>query len=361
MLRIATIDERPSWAEAAKVQFCWYYADVCDSKGNGLVINWASGLPFLAGSRSSRGHSNVASLNIVLYRPAGLSAYWLDEKPLSEVHFDPASGRATFGESSMTLRAEGGESRLSVLLDVTLPDRSRFSGTVDIQGKTVQSDLSRADSVGSAPHIWCPQLGHAEGEVSVTVGDEALHFRGPGYVDSNLSRQPLHEQGIERWDWGRVSFSAFTLVYYWTVPEGALEPFCVLILMHPDGKSEQIGAELERSEVSTSPYLVETARRLKFRTARGVFTVDLKRPRDRSPFYERYSAEGTGPGGEKGVGFAEVVLPSRVDQPWMRPFIRMRTHSSLRKNSPFLPLFSGSSAAPLTRLYRAMGLGKAHG
>ncbi len=361
MLQIATIDERRAWVNTANVQFCWYYADICDAEGNGLVINWASGLPFLSGSRANEAHSNVASVNIVLYRPTGLSVYWLDERPLSEVRFDPGSGHATFGDSSMTLCSDGEESRLSAELNVTLPDRSRFSGKLEIQGKTVKRDSSETEPLGSAPHIWCPQLGHAEGELSVKVGDERTHFRGPAYVDSNLSYEPLHEQGIARWDWGRVSFSSFTLVYYWTVPEGDREPFCVLILMHPDGTSERVSAELERSEASASPFLVETARRLSFRTERGVFTVDLKRPLDRSPFYERYSAAGTGPSGETGVGFAEVVLPLLVDQPWMRPFIRMRTHSSLRKNSPFLPLFSGGSRAPLTRLYRAMGFGKAHG
>lgn len=192
------------------------------------------------------------------------------------------------------------------------------------------------------------------------VDDEVVHFRGRGYVDSNLSHEPLHEQGIERWDWGRVSFSSFTLVYYWTIAEGTREPFCALLLMLPDGTSERIAAELDRSEDVMSPYFVRTARRLTFRTSRGVFALELRRPLDRSPFYERYSVQGVGPDGETGIGFAEVVLPSRVDRPWMRPFIRMRTHSSLRENSPFLPLFSGGPGAPLTRLYRAMGFGKGH-
>lgn len=46
-------------------------------------------------------------------------------------------------------------------------------------------------------------------------------------------------------------------------------------------------------------------------------------------------------GAPVGFGIYEFVQPGRIDLPWQRPFVRMRTHRVGDENSALLPLFSG--------------------
>lgn len=355
MLRIATIEERAeAGTEDSVPGFCWFYCDIRDPEGNGFVMNWAVGLPFLMGSRDFDRVSKISSLNIVSYRRGQQDKYLLQEWPTEGVRFDRATGNARFGPSSLSVRDEQGLTVLSANLDLELPDGETLRGEVQVTGPRFVLDEEQVVSQAAA-HLWCPETVHAHGYVRLMNGTERWQVQGSAYVDSNLSSIPLHEQGISRWDWGRVSFSRYTLVFYWSrSEEGKEEAFSVLLAVGADGKGERLKAELVSRKNKTSRYLVTTARRLTFRTERGEFTVDLVRSVDGSPFYERYLAEAVAPDGERGSGFAEVVLPLRVDRSWMRPFVRMRTHSLVRQNSFWLPLFSGGARPPTVRLLKSL-------
>lgn len=364
MLRIATIEERTNARPGGISEgFSWYYMDISNGEGSGLVFNWARGLPFLPGSRRRSGPDRPASMNIVAYSQGRQSRYLLQEWSPDDVEFDAATGNARFGAYAINIRDEQDLTTLSAHLDLALPGGERWRGDIEVSGPTFRLDEELAGgSDAHGGHLWCPQTIHARGRADLMSASERWEIEGSAYVDSNLSAVPLHQQGIARWDWGRVSFGGFTLVYYWSRSSRKDEagPFCELILAGVDGKAERVHAELEGYDSRLSVYCVRTPRRLKFRTARGDFTIVLACAVDQSPFYERYLVEGVGPLGQRGSGFAEVVLPERVDRPWMRPFVRMRTHSLIRPNSLWLPLFSGGSGEPGARTFKSLFAGRRH-
>src|SRR5687768_10564437 len=85
--------------------FLWWYADLVDERGNGLVCIWSFGLPFLPGyaSASRRGTPQLPeerpSFNIAVYERGKLVCYLLQEYEPSEVEW--ASTRWRFGRTSI--------------------------------------------------------------------------------------------------------------------------------------------------------------------------------------------------------------------------------------------------------------------
>ena len=67
--------------------------------------------------------------------------------------------------------------------------------------------------------------------------------------------------------------------------------------------------------------------------------VEQRAPVDRSPFYLRHPVT-LEHAGERSAGWGELVVPDRLDRPWMRPFVNMRIQR-MGSNSPLLPYFTG--------------------
>ena len=95
------------------------------------------------------------------------------------------------------------------------------------------------------------------------------------------------------------------------------------------------------------------------------YDLELNHLVDDGPFYQRYMlsaerirSEPTARSAERvlGNGMAEYVEPDRIDVPWQRPFVAMKTQlvDSSRKNSILLPLFTGFKADRAARLARSL-------
>lgn len=338
--------------------FAWWYVDARDSDGNGLVLIWSFGLPFLAGSRSPGVPAERPALNLCLYRQGRPAFYLLTEyEPgLSDVSCAGGSGR--MAESSFQVVREAGEVRLDCQLDLAIPrSPERLRGSVRLRGPALQSGQTGADGF-SGDHAWCPLSLAAHVEARFSFCGEELRVVGSGYFDSNFSRVPLHEQGIKRWHWGRCALSdGRTLVYYQITPKGSgssqgLGPKPQLHLVAQDraGVCRTLDETLIWREPKRGTYGLVAPRRMHVDLEGESLELSLEGPLDDGPFYQRFLLDAAGARGTRGHGFAEVVEPDLVDQAWQRPFIRMRIHRPRGENSFWLPLFSGSRRGRFRRL-----------
>jgi len=332
--------------------FAWWYVDLVDAAGDGLVLIWSFGLPFLPGvSRTKAGAR--PSLNVCVYR-GGRSVLWLlQEYAPTEVFWERGTDRCTFGRSRFESRVDGTLCRVDARLDCPLPGTSdRLTGTFTAKGARVSHD---APNPGE--HQWTPLLAAATGEADLRVGGTTFALAGRVYHDRNGSQTPLPSLGIDHWIWGRASLGSSERVWYLLWPEdgGAVRAIGMEI-----GSDGAVGGPLDL-EVTRGP-----ARRggwgmpwwehlvLRRRDVPEQPWLEVRHapPVEDGPFYLRFPVRASG-GGRDGLGWGEAVRPDRVDVPWMRPFVGMRVHRPAGPNSLLVPLFVGLREGRVGRLLGA--------
>jgi hypothetical protein len=254
------------------------------------------------------------------------------------------------GQSRYQSSPRGLDTELVIDLDEPMPaTSSRLQGHVVIRGRSVQLP----PATGKTTHVWTPQTLHAQGEAHLSYGGAEHQLKGSAYVDSNISAQPLHAQGIESWRWGRVSFTDYTLVYY-DVEESDGSRLRYLYRQGQDGALERVRGRLNFGQFKRGTYGLSAPKSASIigKTERvlieNTFTVED------GPFYQRSLSRAVDENGNEGLGVSEVVVPDQVDKPWQRPLVRMRTHTVGGSNSPFLALFNGPRANRNQRLLRSL-------
>lgn len=339
--------------------FAWWYADLVDPRGDGLVLIWSWGLPFLPGyaGASRRGAPQLPaerpSVNLAAYSRGVPTVYLLQEYAAGEASWpDPRTQR--IGGCRFTRTGGGGRCTLHAELDCPVPGSAeRLTGSVRIEGV---ARISPADgSAGDAAHVWTPLTGPAEGTATLRVGGrEVARVAGRAYHDRNGGSVPLHELGIERWMWGRFPLPDREVVYYLLWPRGGAAPECLGVVVHADGRTEETaGLEVELGRERTSLAGLRWPERVGLR-AGGASWLEVRHRAlaDVGPFYLRLLSEGTAPGGASALGWGELCVPDRVDLPLHRPFVRMRVHRVGAGNSLWLPLFTGPRRGRVGRLLR---------
>ncbi|HEV2130144.1 MAG TPA: hypothetical protein VGR27_03550 [Longimicrobiaceae bacterium] len=390
--------------------FAWWYLDLITPEGDGLVLIWSYGLPFLPGyaDGARRGHAQRPverpSVNVVVYEKGRASFYLLQEypstapspsNPLSHkgrggtvcCRTDaPVTGYAStllpswerggepkragvraqpeqpqvqqIGDCRFESRVVDGRLLLEVNLDCPVPGSTdRLTGTVRVEG-VARRPSERFSFSADAPHLWTPLTGPAVGEAMLDLGRTPVaRLRGRAYHDRNGGGQPLHELGIHRWMWGRFPLEECELIYYLLWPTAAGEP------------PRLLGLTIDREGVTqvTEELTVELGReRRGFAGIRWPETVILLRDGtpwamirhcsvvDNGPFYLRFESRVTTGRGEHVLGWGELCEPDRVDLALYRPLVRMRVHHAAARNSPWLPLFSGPHAGRVGRWMRSL-------
>lgn len=368
--------------------FLWWYVDLIDARGNGLVLIWSFGLPFLPGyahaARAGRAQAagERPSLNVAVYKGGKLDCYLLQEYTPAQVEWEPEGGSWRFGKTRIHTRIEGDQRVVDVALDCPMPaGAGRLTGSVRVQGRAPTLEAKVPENVVSPAgferdHAWIPLAVPARGEAKLRCGKLRYEFEGRAYHDCNVGARPLHDLGINHWLWGRAAFEnerAETVerVYYALWPEGikpARRPQdarCFGLEFHPDGRVEHV--ENLRIE------LLEERRNLGgvvwwphfalYRTeeAEPWMVVTQKSAVDSGPFYMRHITENQHGDGARAVGFNEVICPERVDLSRHRPLVSMRVHYADEssdaaakddKNSIWLPLFTGPRRGRVRRLGR---------
>ena len=167
------------------------------------------------------------------------------------------------------------------------------------------------------------------------------------YHDRNCADVPMHALGIRWWAWGRLAFPDHELIYYHLVPEApAAAPTTILLEAAGGGVRVLPGATAVPSRGRRDRYGLPWAARWTLAApGHAPVDVDVAAPVDAGPFYLRHPIAS---GGARGWG--ESCWPASVDQPWLRPFVRMRVVGP--QPSVWAPLFLGPRRGRLGRLLR---------
>jgi carotenoid 1,2-hydratase len=327
--------------------FAWWYLDLVDTEGNGCVLIWSFGLPFLPGRESAarRGRPERAgdrpSLNVAIYRDGKVALYLLQEVPSSAATWGEGDAPLRIGSSTLHTRLSSGERCVDMVVDCVLPQGTRLRGEISLRGPGCRIDAE----VGDDPrHQWSPLCTAARGRARFTIdGATLLDVSGRAYHDRNGSTAPLGALGIRHWIWGRAPASDGERIWYLLWPhEGAPEAWGLTVA--PDGRVRvvpELGVRLRGARLGA--FGMPWWRRVEL-TSEGApwLTVEHASTVDLGFFYGRWIARATDPTGFVGTGFGEAVRPGRVDRVWNRWLVSMAVHRAHGPNSPFLPLFAGA-------------------
>ena len=353
MLSLTRADVPPRRATLdAPGGFSWWYGDIVDAAGNGLVVIGAWGLPFLPGyaAAARRGAPERAgsrpSLNLALYEAGRPVAYLLQETPGEWV----SDTCWRFGDSVLTSEIVNGERRLHATIDCPVAGTSaRMVGALEIVGRP---RVSGPDEPADGPHRWTPLATPARGEASFSLGDGfRFAVAGRAYHDRNECEVPLASLGIGEWLWGRAPLGDDEVVWYLLWPEGGGAPTAWGLRLSPDGRTTPVeGLTVRLAERRRSVYGLAWWDHVSLDVSGDTWlTVRHGTPVEDGPFYLRFFPVVEG-AGLSGRGVAELVRPDRVDLDWMRPFVRMRVRPPGAGASMWLPLFEGPAVGRAGRL-----------
>ncbi len=342
--------------------FVWWYLDLLDEGGNGLVLIWSYGLPFLPGYAQAARDGNAPaprdrpSLNVALYRNGELDCYLLQEYRADAAHWAHDGDHWRMGSNEMATRVEGGVRKLEIHLDAPVPGTSeRLVGEIRVEGVARQpNDEAPTAADGELPvHDWSPLCGPAKGEADLRCGQEIYAIRGRAYYDRNGGKSAQHELGMEYWLWGRIPLPDRERIYYLLWPEGGDDVVTYGVDIFEDGTTETVhDLEVERLEPRRGMAGLTYWRRLKLtRAGEPWLEVTHESVVDDGPFYMRYHVRAS-TSEASALGFAELCYPDLVDRDLHRPLVRMRVHQVDGRNSMWLPLFTGPKRGRVSRLVK---------
>lgn len=352
--------------------FLWWYLDLVDADGSGLVLIWSFGLPFLPGlRRATRTGADARpaswpALNLALYdrgRPAFYALQRLAPRNACwRTHEDHDEWR--FGDTGITRTRAGGEVHVRAELDVTLPAGERAAGVVELHGRERRACPDEDASDGLPRHRWTPVSACARGRAALSLSGEPFVVDGRAYHDANGGAVPLWDLDLRRWLWGRVPYADGELVFFSLWPRApSSAPETLLLTVEGSGATHSArgaAVTLGKDRLRWSGLRLPRELDLRFSSVAGASErVRLVRRSvvDEGPFYARLLVElakteaVSSPG--RALGFVESVVPRRVDLSRHRPFVRMRVHDLTAGCSPWLPLFCGRARGRATRLSRA--------
>jgi len=344
---------------ASEGGFAWWYVDLVDERGDGAVLIWFFGLPFLPGARQHPSPAARPGINLVTYEGGRPSGYVLQQLAPEDVDWTPGSLTWRFADSLFRAEVDDGRVRLDASLDLVLPaPGGRWQGALHVEGPRCRFDGGGAGDDPSGEHGWSPFTCFAHGSLELQApGRAPFSLAGRAYFDTNASQRPLHGLGIADWRWGRYAFDDHEFIYYLVWPEKEDAPDIQLLLrVEPNGTvipHAQPRCEIVRPRRNF--YGLTYPRALRLTSADGLdVTVRHRHVVDEGPFYLRFISEAEDVAtGRTALGVAERVVPQRVDRPWQRPFVKMRRHAIGGANSMWLPLFSGPREQRWSRLVRA--------
>lgn len=346
MLRITNPSDTPlPGALQSPGGFSWWYVDLLDDRGNGVVAIASWGLPFLPGyaSAARRGKAREAgerpSIALSIYEAGVCVYYLLQELPPDQAAADGHS--LTFGRSTLAFT----NGSLDARLDLDGPG-GRLQGTLQVRGTPRQP-------VDAAPldhdqHEWCPLSGPAHGRWNLEMSDRSFSGEGSAYIDRNAGLGSLEDLGVARWTWARAVVGDRTRIAYalWNA-QGECK--ATLVDIHADGRCEARPAQVVTTPERSNLWGLRWRPTLSLVAEDRWMQVHVEHRPDDGPFYQRTLCKvetevGTAPG----VG--EVCDTHRIDRDWQRPLIAMCVHRPEGPNSMWLPLFAGPRQGRIARL-----------
>ena len=303
--------------------FSWRYLDLVDDRGDGLVLIWGWGLPFLSPPVTSAPVDHP-SINLAVYRNGRAIFYHLESLEPGRVSQGPDGLR--FGDNLLRSRRTSEGWAVDVELDLPIAgSTSRARGQIAMRGPAVHGIEGHV-----GPHVWAPISMVAEATAHLNFGGEDVLLSGRGYHDENVGERPMPTLGIREWAWGRVAEPDSEVLHYRCEGETAVEGMEVVI---DDGGRAAISPLEGWSEQGRigGTYGFAASETLRFNGR----TVHVGGAVDESVFYLRFPLRTA-----TGRGWGERVRPGAIATWWMRPLVRMCV-TTPHAPSAMLPLFSG--------------------
>lgn len=346
--------------------FAWWYLEIINEKGDGLVLIWSFGLPFLPGYASSARNGSGQrpehrpSLNVAIYEAGELSFYVLHEFRPEDASWDGA-GRWTFGDTTIEQVDDEGSRFVDVHLDCPMRTMTQsLTGRIRLTGRIPHLAAGAEQVVlGERTHLWTPQTGPAFATALLDLaGQRKFRVSGRAYHDRNGSARGLDDLGIKTWVWGHTSTPEQERIFYLLWPEGGAQdtPECVGFEMDADGMlTPRHDLRVTLGGAHKTFYGMPTWKRLTLWDGQETwFDVALEAPVDDGPFYLRYVRQVSCEREQRALGSVEVIVPSRIDMARHRFLVRMRVSTDNRPNSFWLPLFQGALSSRYARMLQRM-------
>ena len=343
--------------------FAWWYVDLVNDRGDGAVIIWSWGLPFLPGIASSARRDRPVvprsrpSLNVALYKDHKLDAYMLREFAPEACQWHACDHRWSFEDNTMAIEREGDRVRLTIDLDSAIPGtHERWRGRIEAHGvarRAVSEDQRRGVD---EHHDWSPVMIGATAHVDVCAAGVRYAFEARAYHDRNGGVAPLHDLGFERWIWGRLPRAdGGESIYYILWPRGGGEPTSLGLEIDAEGHTTRLDdLELRTSRTRRTMAGMRWSRSWEIWHEGALWQrVKAHSIVDNGPFYLRFFIHATNAHGASTWGIGESCEPDRVDMMRHRPLVSMRVQQpSDARDSMWLPLFTGPRSGRLGRLVR---------
>ena len=213
--------------------FCWWYVDVVNAAGDGVVLICSFALPFVPAL------GRKASINLAVYEGGRQVWYALVDVDDAAVDVDGQDEVLRFGASRVTVaRSALGRVRVEADLDVEVEGVATAKGVVVIDGVARAGDPDEATDIdGRVLHAWSPQTGPARGEARLTLDGRAVDVVGRGYHDRNGGMVPMTSLGIARWVWGRASLPTEERLIYALWPDDGGDPRVIGLVIDERGQT----------------------------------------------------------------------------------------------------------------------------
>lgn len=344
----------PSDVLEAPGGFAWWYVDAVNNHGDGIVLIWSFGLPFLPGYLNANRNNQIQtatqrpSLNIAIYSAGRPSFYLLQEYAQEEASMDQ-KGNFKFGDTYIRR-----VSNREIIFDISCPIPSYnylIEGTLKLSGSPVNLPPNRSVD-HSLNHRWTPVFGPSKIKGRLSAGPKYTYTVDTlAYHDRNEGALRLDQLGIAHWSWGRLVTPQQTTIWYICFPHRG-EPQAWGINILPDGACHiQDDLNVTLTQPYTGIFGLKTWGQVSLQTSKrsSWLTTKTLKKLDEGPFYARTLSSIESNYGQ-GLGFSEWVAPDRVDLNIHRPLVQMAVHKIQGSNSLWLPLFSGPSQGRVSRL-----------
>ena len=337
-----TLPHRPlsSAVREAGDGFCWWYVDIVDDAGNGVVFIVAFGLPFLPAD------ARTPSINLAVYRDGRQIFYALQELAPDDAHcsFDGGDEVFVFGRTGLVVRRAHGRVVVEANVDIEVDGVSCARGTIVVRGVARQGGGDGEG--GDCVHDWSPQTGPASGSARLTLDGEDVVVDGRGYHDRNGSTVPLSALGIDHWWWCRSCADDDERIVYALWPADGGAPHVIGVRVDAAGRTQRReDLQLNVKQQHSTAFGVRVFDHVVVVDNDGENFVEVKARAvvESGPFYVR--------GLFTGGGVFEHVLPLRIDLPQHRPLVAMRVARETAPSSLWLPLFCGNARSRWRRLW----------
>jgi len=337
--------------------FVWWYFDLIDQNGNGFVLIWSFGLPFLP--RQTRSVSEIKpkerpSICLSVYKNYRQFYYLFQEYPADTATCDSDCHAVQIGNSFF--RSEMSETVMSLSSQIETPipgSPHLLVGEVRAQGAPLRGI---EDGASDSKHKWCPVFMNTQGSVRLEIsGQTVIDLQGRAYYDSNLSLLPLQELGIDSWRWLRIAFPTRELVFYDLDPKDTSQ-HSEQIVLSVDSTGHASLCDLTSFQWTKpwfSIYGLTYSRELVLTLGESErIRLNFHPPVDDGPFYLRFLVDAVcETTKERGHGIGELVKPDRIHIAPLQPFVRMRVQKIDGSNSFLLPLFTGANGDRVKRFF----------